>query len=106
MCTPPSSYSWVTSVLPTTHRKRHLPIACRRRVAVFTSEFLGATSSVMFRETFTGAVALHTLAQMDPMQHGTAVDIIIADGLPLPKDSPARQMLSETRQPMYLREHS
>ena len=33
-------------------------------VAAFSSEVLGATFSVVFPETITGAVALHTFAEM------------------------------------------
>ena len=71
-------------------------------IAVSASEFLGATFAVMFPETITGAVALHTFAEMIRKEYGTAVEITIPDGLPLPKGSPVRDMLSEMRQPMFV----
>ncbi|MCK4516140.1 MAG: hypothetical protein KAU31_12835 [Spirochaetaceae bacterium] len=71
-------------------------------IAVFASEFLGATFAVMFPETITGAVALHTFAEMIRKQYGPAVDIIIPDGLSLPKDSPVRDILSEIRRPLFV----
>ena len=37
-------------------------------------------------------------------QYGPAVDITIPDDLPLQKDSPVRDMLSEIRQPLFVHE--
>jgi hypothetical protein len=68
--------------------------------AVYTSEFLGASFAVTFPETITGAVTLHTFAEMIRNQYGKAVDIIIPDGLPLPKGSPVRDLLTQLREPM------
>ena len=73
-------------------------------VAVFSSEFLGATFSVMFPETITGAVALHTFAEMIRKQYGPAVEITIPEGLSLPKGSPVRDLLSQLRQPLFVHE--
>jgi hypothetical protein len=82
-----------------------VPNSCNHYVAVYASEFLGATFSVVFPETITGAVALHTFAEMIRNQHDKPVDIIIPNGLPLPKDSPVRDILSEIRQPLFVHEN-
>jgi hypothetical protein len=76
-----------------------------RYVAAFTSDFLGATFSVAFPETITGAVALHAFAEMIRNQYDAPVDIIISDGLTLPNDSPVRDILSEIMQPLSVHEH-
>ncbi len=49
-------------------------------IATFLSEVLGATFSVVFPETITGAVALHTFAEMIRSYYGHAVEI----SLPIP----------------------
>ena len=82
-----------------------VPDSRNQYVAVFSSEFLGATFSVTFPETITGAVALHTFAEMIRKQYGPAVDIIIPDGLSLPQNSPVRDMLSEIGQPLFVHEN-
>ncbi len=79
-----------------------VPDSRNQYVAVFASEFLGATFAVMFPETITGAVALHTFAEMIRKQYGPAVDISIPDSLPLQKDSPVRDLLSQLRQPLFV----
>jgi len=81
-----------------------VPDSQNQYVAVFASEFLGATFAVLFPETITGAVALHTFAEMIRKEHGPSVDISLPDGLPLPKSSPVRDILSELRQPMFVHE--
>jgi len=50
-----------------------------RYVASILSELLGATFSVVFSETITGAVALHTFAEMIRNHYGHAVDIVLPD---------------------------
>jgi hypothetical protein len=82
-----------------------VPNSRNKYVAAFTSEFLGATFAVTFPETITGAVALHTFAEMIRKQYGESADIIIPDGLPLPKDSPVRDILPEIRQPVFVHEN-
>ena len=82
-----------------------VPNSRTKYVAVFVSDFLGATFSVVFPETITGAVALHAFAEMIRNQYNAPVDIIIPDGLPLPKDSPVRDILSEIRQPLFVHEN-
>jgi len=42
-----------------------------------------APFAVVFAETITGAVALHTFAEMIRKQYGPAVEIIIPEGLHL-----------------------
>ena len=79
-----------------------VPDSRSQYVAVFASEFLGATFAVMFSETITGAVALHTVAEMIRKQYGPAVDITIPDDFPLQKDSPVRDLLSQLRQPLFV----
>ena len=79
-----------------------VPDSRSQYVAVFSSEFLGATFALMFSETITGAVALHTFAEMIRKQYGPAVDISIPDSLPLQKDSPVRDLLSQFREPLYV----
>ena len=75
-------------------------------VATFTSEVFDATFSVVFRETVTGAIALHTFAEMLRKQYGHAVEITIADGLALPEDSPVRDMLSRFDPPLFMHGNS
>ena len=50
-----------------------------RYVAAFTSEVLGATFSVVFNETVTGAVALHLFAEMVRSRYGSGVELAIVD---------------------------
>ena len=87
-----------------TIRIHPVPTSRGQYVAVYSSEFLGATFAVTFPETITGAVALHGFAEMIRTQYGPAVEIIIPDGLPLPKDSPVRDILSEIKQPVFAHE--
>ena len=48
-------------------------------VAAFSSDVLGATFSVVFPETITGAVALHIFAEMIRGYYGHAVEISLPD---------------------------
>ena len=48
-------------------------------VAAFSSDVLGATFSVVFPETITGAVALHTFAEMIRGHYGYSVEISLPD---------------------------
>ena len=50
-------------------------------IATFTAEVLDATFSVLFRENITGAIALHSFAEMLRHHCGRAVEIELADGL-------------------------
>ena len=68
-------------------------------VAAFHSEVLGATFSVTFKETITGAVALHTFAEMLREHYGCPVDIAIMDGFGLPSNSPVRDVLTSLEKP-------
>lgn len=53
-----------------------------RYIAVFSSEALGATFSVVFRETVAGAVALHSFAEMLRVRYGIAPELSVVDSLP------------------------
>ena len=53
-----------------------------RYVAMFTSEALDATYSVVFRETVSGAVALHSFAEMIRSRYGVAPELSVVDMLP------------------------
>ena len=53
-----------------------------RYIATFTSEAFGATFSVVFRETVTGAVALHSFAEMVRSRYGVAPELTVVDSLP------------------------
>ena len=53
-----------------------------RYIAIFTSETLGATFSVVFKESVTGAVALHSFAEMVRSRYGTAPELTVVDRLP------------------------
>lgn len=74
-------------------------------VAMFASDFLGATFAVMFQETITGAVALHTFAEMIRKQYGPSVEIILPRSLPLQEDSPLRDLISQLKQPLFVHEN-
>ena len=69
-------------------------------VATFHSDVLGATFSVMFRESITGAVALHTFAEMLRKQYGHPFDIGIMDAFGLPSNSPVRDVLQSIEKPL------
>ncbi len=66
-----------------------------RYVASFSSEVLDATFSVVFKETITGAVALHTFAEMIRKQYDHAPNIVITDTSNLPKNSPVQDILKK-----------
>lgn len=53
-----------------------------RYIAVFTSEAVDATFSVVFRETVTGAVALHSFAEMIRSRYGVAPELTVVDRQP------------------------
>ena len=63
-------------------------------VASFSAEVLGATFSVVFPETITGAVALHTFAEMIRNQYGYAVEIALPDPFGLPMSSPVQEIVA------------
>ena len=50
-------------------------------IGTFTAEVLDATYAVLFRESITGAIALHSFAEMLREHYGRAVKIELADGL-------------------------
>lgn len=88
----------------TTIRIHPLSNSRSRYVAVYSSDFLGATFAVTFPETITGAVALHSFAEMIRKEYGPAVEISVPDGFPLSKDSPVHDIFSEIRQPLLVHE--
>ena len=53
-----------------------------RYIAVFSSDALDATFSVVFRESVAGAVALHSFAEMIRSRYGTAPEISVVDEFP------------------------
>ena len=53
-----------------------------RYIAVFSSEALDATFSVVFRETVTGAVALHSFAEMVRSRYRVTPELSVVDMLP------------------------
>lgn len=77
-----------------------VPDASGRYVAVFRSQVLDADFSVVFHETITGAVALHTFAEMLRKQYGYAVEIVLPDAtFGLPKSSAVRDVLDALNKP-------
>ena len=68
-------------------------------VATFHSDVLGATFSVTFRETITGAVGLHTFAEMLRKQYGCAFEIAIMDVFGLPHNSALWDVLKSLEKP-------
>ena len=85
----------------TTQCIRVYPLPERRSqyVATFHSDVLDATFSVTFRETITGAVALHTFAEMLRKKYGCAFEIAIMDGFGLPHNSALRDVLKSLEKP-------
>ena len=72
-----------------------------RHIAVFASNVLGATYSVVFSATITGAVALHTFAEMIRKQYGRAAEIVVSERLSLPEDSPVKDILRKINTPLF-----
>ena len=71
-------------------------------MATFHSDVLDATFSVTFRETITGAVALHTFAEMLRKNYGCAFEIKIMDGFGLPRNSALRDVLTSLEKPFLV----
>ena len=76
-----------------------LPEHPSQYVATFHSDVLDSTFSVTFRETITGAVALHTFAEMLRKNYGCAFEIVIMDGFALPHNSAVREVLTSLEKP-------
>ena len=74
-----------------------------RFIASFSSEVLDATFSVIFNETITGAVALHTFAEMIRKQYNQAVDIVVKDAFSLSTNSPVQDILKSLENPFFVR---
>ena len=72
-------------------------------VATFHSNVLLAIFSVNFRETITGAVGLHTFAEMIRKQYGCAFEMAIMDGFGLPSNSPVRDVLKSLEKPIPIK---
>ena len=68
-------------------------------VAAFSSDVLGATFSVVFPETITGAVALHTFAEMIRGHYGYSVEILLPDAFGVSL-SPSVQEIAATLERM------
>ena len=79
-------------VYPLPERRSHF-------VATFHSDILDATFSATFRETITGAVALHSFAEMLRKNYGCAFEIAIMDGFGLPHNSAVRDVLKTLEKP-------
>ena len=65
-----------------------------RYVASIASGLLGATFSVVFSETITGAVALHTFAEMIRNHYGHAVEIVLPDPFTLSLSPPVEDIIA------------
>ena len=76
-----------------------LPERRSQYVATFHSDVLDATFSVTFRETITGAVGLHSFAEMLRKQYECAFEIAIMDGFGLPHNSALRDVLKTLEKP-------
>lgn len=68
-------------------------------VASIPSEPLGATFSVMFPETITGAVALHAFAEMIRNHYGHAVEIVLPDPFHCSLSPPVREIVAALEKP-------
>ena len=68
-------------------------------IATFTAEVLGATYSVLFRENISGAIALHSFAEMLRHHYGHAVKVELADGLYPLRNPAVRDILSSIGEP-------
>ena len=53
-----------------------------RYIAAFTSEALNATFSVVFQENVSGAVALHSFAEMIRSHYNVAPELTVVDSVP------------------------
>ena len=91
--------------MPKKPRIRIYPVgdSSGRYVAALTSEVLGATFSVVFDETVTGAVALHLFAEMIRSRYGSGVELVIVDAFRPPKDSPVHDVLATLRNQLLLK---
>ena len=69
-----------------------------RYVASIASEPLGATFSVVFSETITGAVALHIFAEMIRNHYGHPVEIVLPDPLTFSMSPPVRDIIAALEQ--------
>ena len=67
-------------------------------IAAFSSRVLDATFSVMFQETITGAVALHTFAEMIRNQYGHAVEISLPDSYEFSLSKPVQDLVTALKQ--------
>ena len=63
-------------------------------VASISSAPLGATFSVMFSETISGAVALHTFAEMIRGHYGHAVEIPLPDPFSVSLSPPVQEIVA------------
>ena len=65
-------------------RIRNAPVddSSDRYIAVFTFGAVDATFSVVFKETVTGAIALHSFAEMVRSRYGVAPELTVVDSLP------------------------
>ena len=70
-----------------------------RCVATFRAELLGATFSVEFPESLTGAIALHRFATMIEGQYGKAVELRIDEPF-LPQSSAVAEILRSIGEPV------
>ena len=70
-----------------------VPDSSGRYTAAFHSEILDATFSVTFHETITGAVALHTFAEMVRKHYGHAAEIVLPDTFRLSQSSTVKDVL-------------
>ena len=50
-------------------------------IAHFSSAFMGATFSVLFADSITGALSLHAFAEMLRLYYGKPVELVLENGL-------------------------
>ena len=68
-------------------------------IATFEAEVLDATYSVLFRESITGAIALHNFAEMLREHYGRAVKIELADGVYPLRNPAVKDILASIGEP-------
>ena len=69
-------------------------------VASFRAELLGATFSVLFPESLTGAIALHRFAAMIEAQYGKPVELRLDEPF-LPQSKAVAEILKRIGEPVF-----
>ena len=73
-------------------------------IAHFSSSFMGATFSVLFADSITGALALHGFAEMLRLYYGRPVELVLENDLFPMKSKAVEDMLAAIgeRQPVAM----